>query len=109
MKTYYKYQNKEKQKTESKILKYFENYLKENILQINKNEDFNEFKELKKRYEKNLKKKTISLQKNIHNQKEFNSQIAKILNSLDLEEAVSSDEKSDIDKLNDENQKKKRI
>ena len=108
LKTYYKYQNKEKQKTESKILKYFENYLKENILQINKNEDFNEFKELKKRYEKNLKKKTISLQKNIHNQKEFNSQIAKILNSLDLEEAVSSDEKkSDIDKLNDENQRKK--
>ncbi len=108
LKTYYKYQNKEKQKTESKILKYFENYLKENILQINKNEDFNEFKELKKRYEKNLKKKTISLQKNIHNQKEFNSQIAKILNSLDLEEAVSSDEKkSDNDKLNDANDKKK--
>ncbi len=108
LKTYYKYQNREKQKTESKILKYFENYLKENILQINKNEDSNEFKELKKKYEKNLKKKTISLQKNIHNQKEFNSQIANILESLDLEEAVSSDEKkSDSDKLNDENERTK--
>ena len=108
LKTYYKYQNKEKHKTESKILKYFENYLKENILEINKNEEFNEFKEFKRKYEKNLKKKTTNLQKNIHNQKEFNSQIANILESLDLEEAISTDEKkSDNDKLNDENDKKK--
>ena len=108
LKTYYKYQNKEKQKTESKILKYFEDYLKKNILEINKNEDFNEFKELRKKYEKNLKKKTTNLQKNIYNQKEFNLQIANILESLDLEEAVSNDEKkSDNDKLNDANDKKK--
>ena len=48
LETYYEYQNKEKQKTQSKILNYFENYLKVNILEINKNESYNEFKELKK-------------------------------------------------------------
>ena len=108
MKTYYEYQNKENHKTQSKILKYFENYLKENILEINKNEDYNEFKELRKKYEKNLKKKTINLKNNIYNQREFNSQIATILENLDLEEAVNTDErKNDNDKLNDENDKKK--
>ncbi len=108
LETYYEYQNKEKQKTQSKILNYFENYLKVNILEINKNEGYNEFKELKKKYEKNLKKKIINLQKNIYNQKEFNSQIATILENLDLEEAVNTDEKkSDNDKLNDENERKK--
>ena len=108
LKTYYEYQNKENHKTQSKILKYFENYLKVNILEINKNEDYNEFKELKKKYEKNLKKKTINLKNNIYNQKEFNSQIATILENLDLEETVNTDErKNDNDKLNDENDKKK--
>ena len=108
LKTYYEYQNKENHKTQSKILKYFENYLKVNILEINKNEDYNEFKELRKKYEKNLKKKTINLKNNIYNQREFNSQIATILENLDLEEAVNTDErKNDNDKLNDENDKKK--
>ena len=111
------YSKTENQNTNTQLGKisfFFESYLKKNILNFDTPFKLKDFKEEKEKYEKKIKQKINLLNKNIYDQKIYNSLVSELLKNLKLEEDLDSnndqkndkEEKANNSKKNDQNAKK---
>ncbi len=105
---FYKHAKSEKTiKDNEKIIKYFENTLKNGLFNFLPNTNIEDFTSYDKKYKKSISKKLIELNENIYDQNKFNSLISNMLKKMRLDEEINPNERKKDSKQNDSNEKNK--